>query len=228
MKIKFLGTGGAFDFEQGNASAIVSIAGKNILIDCGFSTIQKLAERKLLEEIDYILITHLHFDHIGSLPTLLAYYKYKTDTPAPKILLPEEKFGTEITKLLACSLEEDLASFGNTIEIPGIGYIETTNQHKKGMMSYAYYFTENDHLIYYSGDIGNAQVAKGFLDTRKETKIQVFHETTPRLDVAIHASYKEVEEKLQQYHTYVYHIAKENMPSDCTLKYVEDYPEFLY
>lgn len=198
------------------------------MIDCGSTTFSQLAQLELIERIDYILITHLHFDHIGSLPTLLAYRKYKTDKDIPKILLPKQELGEQLTKLLSCSLEESLADFGTISDIPGIDFIETTNQHKPGMISFAYHFIEDDHLIYYSGDIGNADVAIDFLSGREESKIQVFHETSHLSDVEVHASYKEVEEKLGHYNLYVYHIAKEHMPADCTLQYVEDYPEFLF
>ena len=47
---------------------------KNVLIDCGLScTAEKLLE--ILEEnIDAVLITHSHFDHIGGLPVILEQY----------------------------------------------------------------------------------------------------------------------------------------------------------
>jgi len=227
MNIKFLGTGGAFDFEKGTAAAIVNVAGKNILIDCGFSTILKLTEKDLAKNIDYILVTHLHGDHVGSLPTLLAYIFHKLGKPVPKIIIPKSSFQTEIQNYLEATYEGHRGEYISIEEFPNVGFVETTNQHVVGMTSFAYYFSENDHLIYYSGDIGNADVAKNFLAGRTERRIQVFHETTPRTDISVHASYTEVQEKLQSYETYVYHIAKENMPSGCNLNYVEDYPEFL-
>lgn len=228
MQIKFLGTGGAFDFEKGTAAAIVEVNNKTILIDCGFSTIETLVKSDVIKGIDYILITHLHGDHVGSLPTLLPYFQYKLNLPIPKIVVPNQKMQDEISAFLSTTYELKRAHYVAIDDVPGVGFIDTTNQHVDGMTSFAYYFTENDHLIYYSGDINNAQTAKAFLDGRSESKIQVFHETSPSLDIAVHASYTEVQEKLGHYDTYVYHIAKENMPEDCTLKYVEDYPEFLY
>jgi L-ascorbate metabolism protein UlaG (beta-lactamase superfamily) len=228
MNIKFLGTGGAFDFEKGTAAAIVNVAGKNILIDCGFSTILKLVERDLVKDIDYILVTHLHGDHVGSLPTLLAYIFHKLGKDVPKIIVPNGQFQTEIQTYLEATYEGKRGSYISIEEFPEIGYIETSGQHVEGMTSFSYYFVEDNHLIYYSGDIGNADVAKNFLDTRTETNIQVFHETSPRTDITVHASYIEVQEKLSDYETYVYHIAKENMPDDCTLTYIEDCPELLF
>ena len=228
MNIKFLGTGGAFDFEKGTAAAIVEVAGKKILIDCGFSTILKLAEKDLAKDIDYILVTHLHGDHVGSLPTLLAYIFHKLGKSVPKIIVPSDVFQSEVQKYLETTYEGKRGDYISIIAFPEIGFIETTNQHVEGMTSFSYYFVEDDQLIYYSGDIGNADVAKDFLDTRKESGIRVFHETSPRTDITVHASYIEVQEKLSSYETYVYHIAKENMPDDCTLTYIEDCPELLF
>lgn len=228
MNIKFLGTGGAFDFEKGNASAIVEVSGKNILIDCGFSTLSVLAKHELAGDIDYILLTHLHADHFGSLPMLLGYIQHRLKQPTPKLIVPTKEFQADITDLLRIMRPGTPAEFVAVSNFSKIEFIETTNQHAEGMRSFAYYFTDDDHLIYYSGDIGNADVAADFLGDRTESNIQVFHETSPRLEIGSHTSYKEVEQKLGKYDPYVYHIAKENMPADCTLKYVEDYPEFLF
>jgi glyoxylase-like metal-dependent hydrolase (beta-lactamase superfamily II) len=227
MNIKFLGTGGAFDFEKGNAAAIVEMDGKNILIDCGFTTLPKLASLDLLDKIDYILVTHLHGDHSGGLSTLLVYAAARLKKKIP-IIVPTDRFHAELVKFFTLTDEIASAEFVPISDFPNIGYIDTTGHHKPGLIGKSYYFKEDDHLIYYSGDIGNADVAANFLADRTESNIQVFHETTHTLNIANHASYKEVEEELGKYDTYVYHIAKENMPADCTLKYVENYPEFCY
>lgn len=228
MEIKFLGTGGAFDFAKGTASAIVTLDdGTNILIDCGFSTLPVLVEKDLAKTIDYILVTHLHGDHVGSLPTLLAYMHHKLGKEDLKIIAPDEVFQNELHSFLTATYEAKRASYISIKEFPQIGYIDTSNQHVDGMRSFAYYFSNGEQLIYFSGDIGNADTAQKFLADRTEEKIQVFHETTPKLDIAVHASYQELQEKLADYDVYAYHIAKENMPADCTLNLVEDFPEFL-
>jgi len=74
MKVKFLGTGGAFHPGCGSSSAILQF-GKTILIDCGNDVFTKLLKQELLKEIDYVFITHTHEDHISSLSTLIYYKK---------------------------------------------------------------------------------------------------------------------------------------------------------
>lgn len=227
MKIKFLGTGGAFDYEKRTSAALVTVAGNTILVDAGFSTILKLAEKNLFETIDYILITHLHNDHVGSLPTLLAHYKHKLKVEMPKIIVPSENFTNELRQLLSLSAEKDWASYVPIADFPELGFIDTTGQHIPDMTSFAYYFKEEDKLIYYSGDIANADTAKNFLADRTESDITVFHETAFFKKSDVHASYLEVQEKLSGYNLYVYHVDKANKPDDCTLTLVEEVPELL-
>ena len=62
--------------SKGNC-ALISYKNTNLLIDCGISRkriISNLEEYNLtLNDIDCILVTHSHFDHISGLPMLLKY-----------------------------------------------------------------------------------------------------------------------------------------------------------
>lgn len=72
LNISFLGIGGAFDTEEGTASALFQTkGGKHFLIDCGYTTYSKLRKWNLLAEIDKVFITHTHEDHINGLSTLI-------------------------------------------------------------------------------------------------------------------------------------------------------------
>jgi ribonuclease BN (tRNA processing enzyme) len=73
--LEFLGTGSAFNFKDGNLSAIIEFGDNLILIDCGFDVPQKLKDKGLLDKVTHILITHTHSDHIGGLE-LLAQWRY--------------------------------------------------------------------------------------------------------------------------------------------------------
>lgn len=66
MKIKFLGHGGAFaTSEEGNSNAVVTINGKNLLIDFGVVSNYVWREEwgKSFNDIDAMCITHVHLDH---------------------------------------------------------------------------------------------------------------------------------------------------------------------
>ena len=73
MKVTFYGgtgsvTGANFLVEEGN---------KKILIDCGLMQGSKMADSfnrdpfpYNVSEVDYLLVTHAHIDHIGRIPKL--------------------------------------------------------------------------------------------------------------------------------------------------------------
>lgn len=72
MKITFIGAA----HEVTGSCTLLSVAGKNILIDCGMeqgADIYENAELPVLPaDIDAILLTHAHIDHSGRLPAMVA------------------------------------------------------------------------------------------------------------------------------------------------------------
>ena len=96
------------------------------------------------------------------------------------------------------------------------------------MITHAYYFKDEDELIYYSGDLGVLDTTLDFLKARTESKIRVFQDIHQRTDLAGHVSYKEASERLTEYDAYGYHCDKKNIPADNTIKLVEDFPELNY
>ena len=86
MQITFLGTGTSTGIPQIGCtcpvctskdphdnrlrtSAVVTVNGKNILIDCGPDFRQQML-RAHLGRIDAVLITHIHYDHTGGIDDL--------------------------------------------------------------------------------------------------------------------------------------------------------------
>lgn len=75
-----IGDGNAF--SDNNSSFYIEVANgktysKKILFDCGYSIFQTLKKHHpiILKEMEYVYISHMDDDHIGSLKTLL-YYRY--------------------------------------------------------------------------------------------------------------------------------------------------------
>jgi len=74
------------DVEGGQATLIVSPAGESLLIDTGWPAaegrdadrILAVANRAGLKQIDYVLITHYHRDHVGGVPQLVDGIKVGT------------------------------------------------------------------------------------------------------------------------------------------------------
>ena len=73
--IKFLPLGGANDI--GASCFYFNFSGTGILLDCGIHPrkkgLESLPKFELLNDlpVDYVLISHAHQDHIGSLPFLI-------------------------------------------------------------------------------------------------------------------------------------------------------------
>ena len=72
------------DVEGGQATLIVSPAKQSILIDTGFAggrdadRIVQAAKAAGIKQIDYVLITHYHADHVGGVADLLQKFKVGT------------------------------------------------------------------------------------------------------------------------------------------------------
>ena len=72
MKIYPLGVGQGFSTKYFHNNYIISISNTNILIDAGTTLRFSLeASPYTYTDIDYIFLTHFHFDHIGGLEEFL-------------------------------------------------------------------------------------------------------------------------------------------------------------
>lgn len=230
MKIKFLGTGGAFDYEFGNSSALVEFQGVNILIDCGNSVYRRLRETKLAEKIDYILITHFHDDHVGSLSSVILHHKYFLDPPRKaRILVPNDTFKKQIYDYVNFSLTEPLnyLEFLPIETIPGLTAIDTYGKHIEGMQTWAFIFEKEDEILAFSGDLGDPNVIFDHLKTRPAKKTTVFHEISFLKTDGVHSHYQELNEKLGDYRLYGYHCDPRDEPADNNVPLVCRFPEFL-
>ncbi len=71
----------ALDVGQGDSILITAPGGKNILIDTGLyfpdNTIKNLLIRYGVDEIEYMVLTHPHGDHIGNAARILREFKTK-------------------------------------------------------------------------------------------------------------------------------------------------------
>jgi len=94
MKLTVLGNYGSFPGMDGACSGyLIQDANKKILIDCGNGTISRLQRYCRIEDLDMVILSHLHFDHMADIFPL----KYAMETKAStgqnlskiKLYLPE-------------------------------------------------------------------------------------------------------------------------------------------
>lgn len=83
MRVTFLGTGSALPSPQRLQSGILlSRNDTNLLVDCGSGVAHRLAQAGIdSREIDTVLLTHHHLDHVADLPTLAKARVLQNHTP---------------------------------------------------------------------------------------------------------------------------------------------------
>jgi len=89
MRVITLGTADAFGAAGRFHSAVVVQAGNaTALVDCGPTILQALHRSRIpAEDIDFILITHLHGDHIGGVPMLFLDYQFRSRRTRPLVVI---------------------------------------------------------------------------------------------------------------------------------------------
>lgn len=160
-KLSFLGRGSAFNVKEGNTSAFVKNENAILLIDCGENIFERIILKNLLDNVEdvFILITHLHPDHVGSLGSLIFYCYYMKNIRL-NILYEDTYSLTRLLKLQGASTSQfnifsskeamNLNKFG----ITKIEAIET--EHTPEIESFGYKIDFSEGLrILYLGDINS-------------------------------------------------------------------------
>lgn len=180
MNLKFLGRGSMMNIGEGNNSAYFISDDELFLIDCGYTVIQRMMENNLLDNIKKvnILITHMHFDHIGSIGALIEY-SYNFYNIKPNIIVSENVlYKDNLIKLLDITGVSnkrynivDTKDYENKYKMfDNITYIET--KHVDALKCYGIRFDTKDGIVYYSGDSENLNnILKFINDNEKIDKI---------------------------------------------------------
>lgn len=229
MDIRFLGTGGAFHVDQGNSAALVRFNGLCVLLDCGHSVFPNLVKKGLAEEVDAILVTHLHDDHVGSLSSMLLYHQLVLQKGPATVIVPNSDFQALLEGFLSYSLgpNSGRVQFKLVSDVPGLTAVDTFGLHVKGMPTWGYIFQEGQQSIAFSGDLGDPAPFFEALGAMDLPGLRVFHEVSFLPQVAAHTHYKDLEAYMADWDIYGYHCSLPMRPSDLRLKLVADHPELL-
>ncbi|WP_026463298.1 MBL fold metallo-hydrolase [Adhaeribacter aquaticus] len=230
MQIKFLGTGGAFEPQYFNSAAILNFSGSKILIDAGFTVYPRLVELNLILKIEYILLSHLHNDHCGSLANILLHQHHNGADRKPVILYQTEDFKNQIEEFLAIQLKdpEKYADFAPLPSVPGIIYLDTYGRHSEQFQTYSFLVEEAGERIVYSGDLRDTDFLFAHILTLPDLPTTVFHDIAFHPENTGHAYYTMLMPYQEQYRIYGYHCDPTKNPADNTVPLVYYQPDFMY
>lgn len=159
--LNFIGMGSAFNTEKGNTSAFIKKGNSLLLIDCGGTVFHRLQALKLLDGIEnlYIIITHTHPDHVGSLGDII-FYSYYILQCIPNLFFPEKErmegflnnmgVSSEMVRLHSSEIiDGNDAQMGKfRIEFLSVSHVDT-------IPAYGLLMKLNEESFYYSGDANN-------------------------------------------------------------------------
>lgn len=159
--INFIGKGSAFNTKLGNTSAFIKNNNSLLLIDCGGTVFHRLQELNMFDGLEnlYIIITHTHPDHVGSLGEVI-FYSYYILNHIPTIFFPNKELlegfltsigvSAEMYKLNSSEIiEVNDTQLGNfRIEFLPVSHVDT-------IPAYGFIMKLKEKSFYYSGDANN-------------------------------------------------------------------------
>jgi ribonuclease BN (tRNA processing enzyme) len=230
MEIKFIGTGGAFEPQYGNSAALLRLGEKILLIDAGFTVYGRLLALNRWQQPDYILLTHLHNDHCGSLANILLHRYYFGEHGRTTILYQSAPFRQQIETFLAIQLKEPgkYADFVPVSEFGGLQVVDTYGRHSDDFQSYSFIFEEKQERLVYSGDLREADFLFTHLQTLPPMPTTVLHDITFHPGNEGHAHYSMLQPYQATYRIFGYHCDPTASPSDNTIPLVYHRPELMY
>lgn len=224
MNLNFIGIGGAFNTRLGSNSAYIKENNKILFIDFGLDTFDKVVRHKLLENIEevYVLITHLHGDHVGGLPTFIQY-AYFGFNKVVKIISNTESFTLQLTKLLnITAVEETNYEFVSENALPFSFKVELKlTTHTPLLECYSIIFHDQKGKILYTSDSNDFEFLKYAVSENDFIKIYTeVGEYAP-----VHTDYKKIK-TLDKKKLVLMHIESEKLYEDI-LKEGYKIPKYL-
>lgn len=174
MKLNFIGIGGAFCPKLGCNCAYVRENEKILFVDFGMDVYRKVVEYNLLEGVEkvYVVLTHMHGDHIGGLFTFIDYC-YFSKKIVVKILDNSTTFTNKLVKLLDFTgIQSDKFSI---IKMEELGFdfnlsVEKT-AHTPILECYSLIFESEGKKILYTSDTNDIDNIKRKIDDPDFIKI---------------------------------------------------------
>ncbi|MBN1236813.1 MAG: MBL fold metallo-hydrolase [Methanotrichaceae archaeon] len=156
LKVTMLGTGVGIPQPGRSQAAILMESDQLLLLDCGAGTLLRLDQLGAsLEDLDTVVLTHLHLDHVSDLMAL-ANARYLADMPGLQVFGPE---GTDvyfkIAKSVYPNLEEMDVAVRELLPMDSItlnGFDIFAEEARHSVTALAYRLEAEEKVVVYSGD----------------------------------------------------------------------------
>ena len=164
MRLEVLGFAGAAPLQGACSSYLVSDGQSTVLLDCGPGTLERLWQRGLLGDVEAVLISHMHADHVLDL-LLFAGEIVQSKTHGPRVVLyvPREDGPAVLRRLDAAFTREpgestrfdvafDVREYGadDRISIGALSFSFAPTEHQQPC--YAARVTDGSTVIVYGAD----------------------------------------------------------------------------
>lgn len=191
MKLNFIGIGGAFYSELGCNCAYIKEDNKILFIDCGLDSFDKILKYKLLENIDeiYVVVTHTHGDHVGSLATFIQYAAIILNIKV-KIIDNSPSFTANLVTLLdIMAVDKSYYELVSEKDI-NLSFTITLKKttHTPMLECYSIIFEKNNKKTLYTGDSNDIEYLK--LAVNDPTFEKIYTEIGEY--ASVHMDYKEI------------------------------------
>ncbi|MEO6867265.1 MAG: MBL fold metallo-hydrolase, partial [Gaiellales bacterium] len=148
LDVVFLGTAASVpSASRGLSSMLIRRGGERLLIDCGEGTQRQLMRSTGLSEIDCVLITHLHADHVLGLPGMLKTFGLRERSEPLRVVGPRglERFWNDMSRVVGrLPYEVDVLQLEDGIAWHGDGYVVEAVPTNHGIPSIGYLLDEDD------------------------------------------------------------------------------------
>ena len=215
MKLNFIGIGGAFNTQLGNNCAYIKEDDKILFIDIGLDTFDKIVKYQLLANIKevYVLITHLHGDHVGGLPTFIQYVYYGFGITT-KIVNNSESFTNNLKTLLEITavknekheyidLDELPFSFKVSLKLTShVPFLECYSIEFEAKNNKILYTSDSNDIGYIKEKINDRTFGTIYTEVGENSPVHVEYEELKTLDknklIVMHIQSMDLYRKLKQ------------------------------
>lgn len=161
MRVTVIGCAGSFPGPDSPSSCyLVEHDGYAVLLDLGNGALGALQRHISLDDIDAVLLSHLHADHCLDLCSFYVYRRYHPDGPRPKIpVYAPEGAADRMARAYDLPLEPGMHAefdFRTVVESTfAVGpFTVTARRVNHPVESYGFRLEAGGHVIAYSGDTG--------------------------------------------------------------------------